>query len=237
MQERHRIAIMQPYFLPYIGYWQLMDAADEMILHDNVQFPKGGWVNRNQLLVKDVARIFTLPLRKTSHKTLIGELQLAEHIEQSNRKVLRMIHQNYRRAPYFDAGMGVAESCFGYISRGLLDCIWHSLEVVRAYLNINTPLRLASEVDIDPSLTGQERVLSLCQACGATDYINPIGGMSLYDRETFSSRGIALHFQRVMTGAYPQFGDGFVDRLSVLDEIMFNSPEQLRARLQQVAWV
>lgn len=222
---------MQPYFLPYIGYWQLMQSVDEFIVYDDAQFSKGGWINRNRLLLNGAAHTFTLPLRKGNLGDRINERQLGEAFPEARKSLAATITQAYSKAPYFAVAMPVIEEILAAEQPNLGDFLYASLERVKTYLGIDTPLLRSSAFAAGQGLRASDRVLAICAARGADIYINAPGGRELYDRSEFSARGIALKFIQTGDIAYPQLGDRFVPSLSILDVMMFNDPEEIRRLL------
>lgn len=222
---------MQPYFLPYIGYWQMMHAVDEFVIYDDVQFSKGGWINRNRLLLAGAPHIFTLPLAKGNLRDRICERQLPENWPGQRQSLQSKIENAYGRAPFFADAMPVIASVLAQDGLNLADFLVGSLQQVRAYLGIETPLLRSSRMGVEPKPSAAERVLAICRARSARIYVNAPGGRDLYDRGEFASHGIALKFIQPGQITYPQFKGEFVPSLSILDVMMFNSRDQIRAFL------
>lgn len=219
------IAIMQPYFLPYIGYWQLMAAVDQFVIYDNIQYTKKGWINRNRFLRNGEAVTFSLPLKKASDYLNIVERSLADDF--APRTLLNPFAEAYRKAPRFSEVFPVIESVVTAAPRNLFEYLKHSLVSVAKPLNIATPLVVSSTLAIDHGLRSEAKVIAICKALGADRYINSMGGQALYSRDTFAAEGIELAFMRTHVREYPQFGQPFVPALSVLDVMMFNSPDAI----------
>jgi hypothetical protein len=222
-----KLAIMQPYFLPYIGYFQLMAAVDKFVLYDRIQFTKRGWIQRNRILLNGRDEMFSLPLQKGSDFLDICDRQLAASFSREREKLLRRINAAYRKAPYFEAAISVVETCLYYEDFNLFNFILHSLECVRRYLSINTELKISSEIAVDNQLQGQKRVIAICKTFSAEQYINAIGGIKLYSKAVFADEGISLFFIRSHPIIYKQFSEPFVANLSILDLMMFNPPEKI----------
>lgn len=234
MSGQVRAAIMQPYFLPYIGYWQLMAAVDVFVVYDDIEYTKKGWINRNRMLVNGKDDLFSVPLKKDSDYLPVSQRALSDAWPEERERLLRRFENAYRKAPCFAAGMDVLRQCLLHDDRNLFGFIFHSIQVVRAYLGITTPLVVSSTLDVPPGLKGQDRVMATCRAVGANAYLNPIGGVELYDRSAFASAGISLAFQRVLPVEYPQWGQPFVPFLSIIDLIMFNDREALAGMLTRM---
>ena len=221
-----RIAIMQPYFLPYIGYFQLMAAADVFIVYDNIQYTKKGWVNRNRMLVNGTDSVFTLALKKDSDFLDVKDRCLSEAFDRV--KFLNKFYGAYRRAPYFSQVFPLVEEIVKCEHQSLFEYIYSAIEKVKSHMGLECELRVSSTVDIDHSLTSQDKVIAMCQKLGATTYINPQGGVSLYDSSSFNSHNIALKFLRSRLVSYTQFTGEFVPWLSIIDVLMFNSGDEVK---------
>lgn len=230
------LAIMQPYFLPYIGYMQLMGAVDTFVLYDDVSFINRGWINRNKLLINGQEHLFTIPLKDASQNKRINEVHLADDPKWRS-KLLKTIEQGYRKAPQYAVVMPLTEKIVNFTTDSIADLIYHSLVELNGYLGLTPTLIASSSVYENTHLKAQERILDICNQEGATRYINPIGGMELYDRERFAEAGITLDFIRSERVEYPQFNRGnsdtFVPWLSILDALMFNDVPTVKELLTQ----
>lgn len=222
-----KLAIMQPYFLPYIGYFQLMSLVDDFIIYDNIEYSKKGWINRNRILVNGRDALFTIPLKKDSDYLDVNGRYLSDDSMHQRSKLLRQIEGVYRKAPEFQNVYPIVEKIFSYQeSNNLFDFIFHSIVVVRDYLRLPTSLLISSRIEGDKrQLGGVDRVLNLCKIQGAKTYINPTGGQKLYSKELFRTHGIELLFHQIDNVEYQQFQHNMVPNLSILDVMMFNSPD------------
>lgn len=221
-----KLAIMQPYFLPYIGYFQLIAAVDEFVIYDNIKYTKKGWINRNRMLHQGQDVLFTLPLKNDSDQLAICERELSASFQPDTLR--RQFIAAYGKAPCFEPTMALLDRILEYPNRNLFHFIFHSVAAVCEHLGIATPLRVSSGIPIDHTLKGQDKVLALCRELKADIYINAIGGQNLYDRATFGAHGIELQFLQSQAKAYAQFGRPFVPWLSIIDVLMFNPVEKLR---------
>ncbi len=222
-------AVMQPYFFPYVGYFQLIAAADVFVVYDNIQYTKQGWINRNRILRDGAAALLSLPLKQASDYLDVRERELAASFRRD--KMLNQIRASYRQAPYFDATFPLIETVVGYDENNLFRFLHHSIVKVCEYLGLTTVMRVSSQIAIDHGLRGQDKVIAICRALGAAIYVNTIGGVELYSREAFRAEGIQLQFIRSLPFEYPQFGGAFVPSLSIIDVLMFNPVETVRARV------
>lgn len=225
-----RAGIMQPYFFPYIGYFQLIQAVDRFVVYDEIKYTKKGWINRNRMLVNGRDVLFSLPLKNASDALNICEREIAPDFDAD--ALLKRFEGAYRRAPFFGQTFSLVEEVVGLPDRDLFRFLHHSISATCRHLGIGTEITTSSAIDVDRSLTGQDRVIAICEALGAAEYINPIGGLELYSRSEFQRRGIDLKFVRSGPFEYPQFGGDFVPWLSIIDVLMFNSLDATRRCIQ-----
>jgi hypothetical protein len=224
-----KVAIMQPYFLPYLGYFQLISAVDVFIVYDNIQYTKKGWINRNRLLRNGEAAVFSLPLQNASDFLQIRERSIAADFKPE--KLLNKFAGVYRHAPSFAGVFPLIEEIVRYEEANLFRFLYHSIRRTCEYLDIRTQLRISSEMDLDHGLTKQEKVLAICRAAGAASYVNSIGGVDLYSSAEFQNSGVELKFLRSTPFEYVQFDHDFMPLLSIVDVLMFNPIETVRARV------
>lgn len=215
-----RLAIMQPYFFPYIGYFQLIRAVDRFVIYDNIQYTKKGWINRNRFLLDGADQLFSVPLKNAAEGLNVVDRQIADDFRKD--KLLNRLREAYRHAPYFERVFPIVENSVRQQETNLFKYIYRSLRDTCDYLEIETEFVIASSVPVAPALTGKEKVIGLCQDLGAEIYINPIGGQDLYAREDFRACGIELQFLKSKPYSYPQFNREFVPWLSIIDVMMFN---------------
>ena len=183
-----KIGIMQPYFIPYLGYWQLINAVDLYVVYDDVNFIKRGWVNRNRILVDGKPRYFNVPLKGASQNKRICEIGVdndARLIE----KNLRTIEFAYKKAPYYQEIYALMERILTCGKENLAEYLMESIKRINSYLGITTELVMSSSLKKDCSLKGQDKILSICGILGATEYYNAIGGTKLYSYSDFKDRG------------------------------------------------
>ncbi|MDA8106807.1 MAG: WbqC family protein [Nitrospiraceae bacterium] len=217
---------MQPYFFPYIGYFQLIHAVDQFIIYDNIQYTKKGWINRNRFLQNGTDVTFSIPLKNDSDFLDIKDREISTEFKRD--RLLNQIREAYRRAPYFVQTFSLVEQIVQYEESNLFRFIYNSLVRTCKYLKIETRVVVSSNVPIDHSLKSQDKVLALCESVGATTYMNAIGGMELYSRETFRAKGIDLKFIKSKPFVYEQFGNEFIPWLSIVDVMMFNPLDAIR---------
>jgi hypothetical protein len=226
-----RLAIMQPYLFPYLGYFQLLAAVDRFVVYDDVAYIKGGWINRNRWLVNGQPAYFTFPVRDASSFRLIAHTQVAPG--PWPRKLLKTFQQVYARAPFFAPAFALLEQVVSASEPSIGHRAVASLRAVADYLGVATRITDTSAIYGNADLRAAERVIDICQREGATVYINALGGTDLYDREAFAAVGVDLRFLRPRPVTYPQFGGSFVPHLSILDVIAFNPVEAIRDMLAE----
>jgi len=223
-----RLAIMQPYFLPYIGYFQLMAAADRFVFLDDVNYINRGWINRNRLPTPQGPAWFTLPLVGASQNRLICELDIKAD-DGWKRSFERTISMTYSKAPYYSEVFPLFEKLLSAASGNLAQFLSRNLQELAAWLGLTTQFVPSSSIYPKEERKGQQRILDICLREGVGIYVNPPGGRELYDDSVFSAAGVQLQFLRnelqnlqlVSSGE-----DGPV--LSILDLMMYNSQLLLR---------
>jgi hypothetical protein len=228
-----KLAIMQPYLFPYIGYFQLIHAVDRFVVYDDVAFIKQGWINRNRLLINDAPAFFTVPIKNASSFALISDTRIDDAPQHSRwaEKLLKTVDTAYRRAPEFGRVFPVIEEVFGRKTTRIVDLAVASLKAVATFLDIRTSFLDSSTTYGNAQLKGEERVLAICAAERAAEYVNLPGGHALYSSERFAARGIKLSFIEPRFPEYRQFGGNFVADLSIIDVLMFNPVETVREYL------
>lgn len=227
-----KLGIMQPYFIPYIGYWQLMNAVDKYVIYDDVNFIKGGWINRNRILVNGKPKYFNIPIVGASPFKLIYEVNV-NNDEKLIAKNLRIIEAAYKKAPYFADGYQLIERILRCGKENLATYITESFRILCSYLDIRTLLILSSELDKNCNLKGQEKVIEICNLLEADEYYNAIGGQKLYSFSEFEKNEIILKFLQTDEIYYRQYENDFQSDLSIIDVIMFNSRDKIKQMLDK----
>lgn len=226
----HVIGIMQPYIFPYIGYFQLINAVDTFIVYDDVAFINKGWINRNNLLVGGKASMFTIPLIGASQNRLIREIEI-DNLPNWSKKFLKTIEQSYKKAPFYQEGLAIVEQVFSSHPNNIAELATTSLKATCQYLNINTKIVESSIVYNNQDLKAQGRILDICLQEKAAHYINPIGGMAIYDKQLFADNKILLNFIKSKPVLYKQFNQEFIPWLSMIDILMFCSVDEINEHL------
>lgn len=221
---------MQPYLFPYLGYFQLLAAVDEFVVYDNIQYTKKGWINRNRFLQNGKDVMFSVPLAKDSDYLDVRDRRIADAYEPAS--LLGRFAGAYAKAPHYAEVRPLLEDVFAQDERNLFAFLHHGLVRTAAHLGVTTTIRVSSTVAVDHGLSGQDKVLALCSALGATTYVNAIGGVELYSRSDFAARGVELRFLQPLPVEYEQLGQPFVPWLSIIDVLMFNPLDTVRGWLQ-----
>jgi hypothetical protein len=222
-----KLGIMQPYFMPYLGYWQLMAAVGTYVVYDDVNYIKGGWVARNNILLNGQKHMFTITLNGASPNKLFNEITIKDDFK----KFSRLIESAYRKAPYYNDVVALLEKIYNYEDKSLGAFMLNSFQVILDYLGLKTKLILSSSLNKDNNLRGKDKVKSICRLLDADTYYNAIGGQELYEKDDFKNLGIELFFLRSELSKYNQFNNEFVEGLSMIDILMFNSPEDVNNML------
>lgn len=225
-----KVAVMQPYFFPYIGYFQLIAASDVFVLHDDVQYIKGGWVNRNRILLNGEDRMITLPVQKGTYDLPINARSYVPD-SQPYKDIVNLIKQAYSKAPFFRQVFPLLNDMLMCADKNVARFNENLIRRIADYLGIKSKIINSSEMEKNNGLAGEPRVLEICKCLGATDYTNPIGGTELYHQETFQKQGITLRFLEAQNVRYQQRGDTWLPFLSIIDVMMFNSMEDIQVLL------
>lgn len=219
------LVIMQPYLFPYLGYFQMLQAADRFVLYDDVNFIKRGWIHRNRLSINGKEFLFSVPLNKPSQNKLICETFIADDSKWQD-KLTQTIRIGYSKAPYFNDFFPVLEGLVRNSEKDLTAYIEESFKRIASYLSIDTEIVRSSDEHPDTAdLKGQERIMAICKKEKAERYINPVGGMTLYQPEYFQQNQVELYFHKMGNVKYLQGKGDFIPYLSIIDVLMYNGRE------------
>lgn len=228
-----KIAVMQPYVFPYIGYFQMIKSVDVFVFYDDVNFIKGGWINRNRILLNGEAKYLTIPCKSISSNKPINDIEINYALKDYD-NLLKNINQAYSKAPYFNEVYSLCQSILEKRFKSVSELAIYSCMEISKYLDINTEFRVSSEKF--QSSYGQDRsnrLIHIVKLLNGDSYINAIGGQELYDKDTFKREGIDLHFIKSLPIEYKQFNNEFVPWLSIIDVMMFNSVEDIQLLLEK----
>jgi glycosyltransferase involved in cell wall biosynthesis len=228
------LAANQPYLFPYLGYWQLINAADVFLIGDDYAYMRKSWINRNRVLINGQPQWFRMEVEDASSFRLIIDTKL-KPIGLEDK--LRTLEMAYHKAPYFADAYALARRVLCYDSGGMLTpFLENSIREVCGYLGIDTHIGHTSNFPGNAALKREQRIYDFCHRLGADVYINAPGGQELYDFDDFREHGIELRFLQPELRPYPQFGAPFVPSLSILDVLMFNSREAVHDMLSDCSF-
>lgn len=229
-----KIAIMQPYLFPYIGYWQLMNAVDEFVVLDDVNYIMRGYINRNSILVNEKTFLFSVPIHKASQNKLINETKLS-FSDMEKDKFLNRIANAYKKAAQFEKVMPLIQEIVNNPEEDLTEYIYYQILKINEYLHIDTILKKSSQIKKDNQIKGQDKIIDICKIEKADIYINPQGGRKLYSSEKFKRQNIQLYFldSRMEEIRYNQLSKEFIPSLSIIDILMNVSGEEIKKLLEK----
>jgi hypothetical protein len=221
--QKTKFALMQPYFLPYIGYWQLFNESEIVFLADDSKYIKQSWINRNRLWVNGEIQYVTLPISKASDYLSIQERLLSD--EYNAKDVLRRILHDYRKCQN-----SIVEELTWEIlnqdTRNLGEYLAESIRILIGFLGINCEVIGASKLNIPKQLKAQERIFFLGEKFGIDTYVNLPGGRDLYSKNQFLSRGFRLEFIIPNLSPYETKIHHFMPSLSILD-LLFQTSNKI----------
>ncbi|MCC2961427.1 WbqC family protein [Massilia sp. IC2-278] len=226
-----RLAIMQPYLFPYLGYFQLAASVDKFVFYDDVNFIKNGWINRNRLYLGGAVRYFTIPLAGASPFLKIRQIAVQPGTAWK-KKMLESVRHAYSKAPYFKTANDLLQATLDSGETSIAAIARTSVRMVCAYAGLDTQFVESSAIYGNEQLSGAARVVDICRREKASDYFNPPGGRELYSEDVFAAAGIRLHFVQPRLNAYRQFAAEFQPGLSILDALMFNDARAVRELVQ-----
>ncbi len=227
-----KIGIMQPYFFPYIGYWQLIYAVDTFVVYDDVNYINSGWINRNNILLNDKKFLITLPLYKSSIHKKINEIEITNEHKIIN-KMLKSIEQSYKKAPFYNQAFNIISNTLLAKEKSLANILYNSITSVCNYLEIKTNIIKSSEIAKNNDLKGQEKIIEIVKSLDGKQYINAIGGQELYKASDFREQNIYLNFLKTKDIEYKQWQNKFIPHLSIIDVMMFNPKSKIQEMLNE----
>ncbi|RYD82612.1 MAG: hypothetical protein EOP53_03225 [Sphingobacteriales bacterium] len=226
-----KVAIMQPYIFPYLGYFQLIQSANKFLLLDDVAYINKGWINRNRILVNGQDIFFVVPLEGASQNKLINALTLVPDIKWKN-KLEKTIELAYKKSIGFDTFFPLFKEILYFESNQLSEYLANSIISISNFLDIKTNIVFSTSVYENAQLKGQERIIDLCIKASAETYINASGGKLLYDKQSFEDSGIQLKFLQAQLIPYKQIGTtNFFPGLSIIDVLMNNPKGTVQEKL------
>lgn len=232
-----KVGIMQPYFFPYLGYFDLINQTDQWIVFDTAQYIRHGWVNRNRILhPKESWQYIIVPLKKHDREASINQVETIDPAVWAPR-ILGQLEHYKKRAPFYRETMELVNTCLSTRERNLSRLNTSILGSVCQHLGIPWNCQVFSEMQLHlGSVAGPgDWALRICEALTATEYINPAGGKDLFDSNEFAKLGIKLLIQEDFSYQYECLGYHFEPNLSVIDVLMWNETEKIRDHLNRHA--
>lgn len=225
------VAIMQPYFFPYLGYFQLVQAVDHFVFYDDVMFIKKGWINRNRILMQGNEFLFTIPLEKQSQNKTIRESTISWGKEFPI-KFMNQIDSAYKKAPNYTEVRNLVDQVLQIKYASLADLASESVQATWAYLGLEKKFYQSSKLSISNDLGRAERLIEITKSLGESTYINAVNGQELYEKGIFKEKGIDLYFLKPNLNPYPQGNTKeYINGLSMIDVLMWNDKDEV------VRWV
>ena len=229
-----KLALMQPYLFPYLGYFQLIHCVDEFVVYDDVQFIQRGWIHRNRILVHGRPSYIRLPLKSDASTLHINQRHFADSFDEDKKLLLKQLQRAYARAPFFAETYGLVQQMFSdQDDRNVATFVEQSLLGICRHLGISTLFNRSSRLEDTSHLTGQESVIHIAETRSADLYVNLPGGHPLYDAELFARKSIALRFLEMNDIRYDQRQTEFIPGLSIIDVLMNNSRDRVRQLLDE----
>jgi len=204
-----KIAIMQPYFAPYLGYFQLINEVDTFIFYDDVNYIKSGWVNRNYLNINGENKLFTIPLKGSSSFRKINEIEV-DWDSREMKKLIKTFDQNIKKD---SKSKKIIETIIESKPKKISDMCIQSIKLFSKELGIKTIFERSSLIDFDRQNDKVMNLINICEKMGAKNYINPEGGQKLYNKKEFIENGVKLNFIK----GYPS-----VSIINMVDDIEIN---------------
>lgn len=228
-----KVALMQPYFLPYIGYFQLIHAVDEFIVFDNAQYIRRGWMNRNRILnAHKESNFINVPVQKAPRETKIKDIVINNELDWKINIFQQLYY--YQKAPFYAFVSDFLDECLSINTSSLSQFNTNLLKKMCNLLEIDTKITILSEnlPIISMANAADEWGVEVCKALNATTYINAIGGIEFYDQQKYIENGIGIQFIKPVLKPYKQFNSIFIPGLSIIDVMMFNHTHEIKAMLE-----
>lgn len=228
-----KAGMMQPYLFPYLGYFQLIAAVDVFVLGDDLQYVKESWINRNRILMGGKDKLVSFPLKKNSHLSKINERFFSDDFSAEMERLVRILSNAYAKAPCYRKVFPFLQELIRFREPNLAKYAEYSIRKICQYLDITTPIVIASQLPVGAVEDKQDRVIKTARLLDANVYVNPSGGRDLYDAEHFREHRMSLQFHRMDDISYRQFGQDFVPLLSIIDVLMFNEVPEVQRMLSR----
>lgn len=231
-----RVAIMQPYFFPYIGYFSLIKHVDKFILFDTVQFIRHGWIERNRILKPSEGwQYIKVPLKKHSRNTIIKDITI-DNEQNWQQKIISQLQHYKKIAPYYSETIQLLSGIFSKEYNNIVEINFIALRSVCNYLGITTPIEIYSDMNLNIEKVNapDEWALNICKTLDNVDeYWNPPGGKSFFDKTKYEKSNIKLRFHSIIFTEYSQKRKVFYPGLSIIDVLMFNTKDEINTMLDK----
>lgn len=227
-----KVAIMQPYFFPYIGYFSLLHAADMFIILDTVQFQRKSWMTRNKIItLKGQSSYIKLPVKKAPLDTLIYQMEINNEVDWKETLSNQLLV--YKKAPFYTETMDIVKDIISEDTNKLVDINKKILLEISNYLRLDCEIAVFSEmgIEVEKVDNADEWALNISKALNASEYINAPGGVSFFNKQKYIDSEINLKFINNNLEQYKQFHLDYVPGLSIIDVMMFNSIEEIHKML------
>ena len=221
------VSIMQPYFLPYVGYWQLINLSDEFVILDDVNYRNRSWIARNKILENNQSKLINLQLVKASQNKKINEILIFGKKE----KCFNTISNSYKKAPYYNSVISMLEKIIMNSELNLSNYLTYSIRLINEFLDLKATVTLSSNLKNSNNLSGEERIINICKSMNAGEYINVLSGSNLYDKSKFLDNSIRLKFLNTDIKPYNQNVKNFIPNLSIVDLLMFLPKDLIKIHL------
>ncbi|MFX0202819.1 MAG: WbqC family protein [Candidatus Hodarchaeota archaeon] len=228
-----KLALMQPYFFPYLGYFDIIKCVDKWIVFDTVQYIRRGWIHRNRILhAKEGWQYIVVPVKQHAHKNVIKDIMIANEQNWKRRIIGKLQHYN-KKAPYFHQTIAFVEDCLAIQENSISRLNVSILDKVCARLGIHFDYSFFSEMDLElgPVEEPGDWGLRVSELMGAGEYVNPSGGTRLFNEQKFRDNNIRLTIRNLPPFEYPCIGYEFIPNLSIIDLFMWNKPETIKQHL------
>ena len=210
-----KIGVMQPYFLPYIGYFQLVNEVDLFIFADDYQYTKKGWINRNRIMNQGRIEYITIPLKNDSDYLNINQRYISADF--SMKKIVNQLNNSYKSSSFYVESFEKILEILSLQDRNLSHYLINSIKLINRILKIECDYMCTSDFKFKPGLRGEEKIFQICRELGASTYVNLPGGRKLYEYDRFKSHDIELKFLDPIFQEYPQKTSTFTSGLSICD--------------------
>ena len=225
------IALMQPYFFPKLSYWQLIHSVDTFVIYDDVQYKKGGWINRNRILVNNSIKTISIPLKHGNFKKMINARFLAENWNLEKKRLLVLIKDNYKKSINFEIIYPLIIKILNFNDVNLSKFITNSIIEITNYLEINTKIINSSSLNISDKFKKESKIIEICKMLNSTKYVNAIGGKKIYDKDDFKNSNIELNFL-YPTNLLDNINSASFD-LSIIDTLMNIKKKMIQKELNE----